>query len=207
MKNYFILKTSFTACFATLYIFTIWQFIFLVEFQLPSRTCIQKLICKTYSATQRAKTESKFGLVFSIGRCKYLNEGVRRCFSSNLCLTFDRFPDTQNGHTQFSSAFHFSIYLALSHPHIQIGYVNRFPIRHNSILITFSLINMLIILHSNYREQSSGVILVVTLMFRICTDRFSSPSTYQSLLHCCSSLRSMSSLDMLLQLIFWLLWE
>lgn len=37
----------------------------------------------------------------------------------------------------------------------QLGYDNRVPIRHNSILITFSLINMLIILHSNYWEQSS----------------------------------------------------
>lgn len=32
----------------------------------------------------------------------------------------------------------------------QLSYVNHVPIRHNSILITFSLINMLIILHSNY---------------------------------------------------------
>lgn len=38
----------------------------------------------------------------------------------------------------------------------QLGYDNRVRIRHNSILITFSLINMLIILHSNYWEQSSA---------------------------------------------------
>lgn len=65
---------------------------------------------------------------------------VKRCSGSNLRLSFDHFS---NGRHIFELG-------------TQLGYDNRVRIRHNSILITFSLINMLIILHSNYWEQSSA---------------------------------------------------
>lgn len=80
------------------------------------------------------KNKSKLPSVFKWRRRQ------QRCSGGNLRLTFDHF------------AANVDIFWANAS---QLGYDNRVPIRHNSILITFSLINMLIILHSNYWEQSS----------------------------------------------------